>query len=100
VIEAFKQGDYVLATPVPMVAPVSSATADQIKAYVLDYGETLADLPDETWATSVAQWMGTHWDILVDLWTIESGRSDMVMDARAFEVEKSFRIEILSVYVP
>jgi hypothetical protein len=100
VVKAFKQGDYVLATNVPMVAPVSSATADQIKTYVLDYGETLADLPDETWVTSVAQWMGTHWDVLVDLWTVESGRSDMVMDARVFEVETSFRIEILSVYVP
>jgi hypothetical protein len=100
VVKAFKQGDYALATNVPMVIPVPSATANQIKAYVLDYGETLADLPEETWGTSVAQWMGTHWDVLVDLWTVESGRSDMVMSARVFEVGTSFRIEIELVYVP
>jgi hypothetical protein len=100
VVNAFRQGDYALATNIPMVAPVSSATVDQIKTYVLDYGETLADLPGETWATSVAHWMGTHWDVLVDLWTVESGRSDMVMSARVFEMERSFRIEIGAVYVP
>jgi len=62
--------------------------------------ETLAELPDETWATSVSQWMGTHWEVLVDLWTVESGKSDLVLDARVFEQETGFRIEIHSVYVP
>jgi hypothetical protein len=100
VVKGFKQGDYALATSVPMVAPVSSAAAARIKAYLLDYGETLADLPDEAWVTSAAQWMGTHWDVVVDLWTVESGPSDMVISARVFEVEMSFRIEIDSVYVP
>jgi len=44
--------------------------------------------------------MGTHWEVLVDLWTVESGKSDLVLDARVFEQETGFRIEIHSVYVP
>ena len=66
----------------------------------MNYGETLADLPDEAWETSIAQWMGTHWDVLLDLWTVESGRSDMALCARVFEEEDGFRFEIDSVHVP
>ena len=101
VIEAFVQGDYALARGVRSVAPVSAMTAQQIEAYILDYGERLAELPDETWNTSVALWMGTRWEVIVDLWTVESGRSDMVLMADVFEAsEGSYRIEIHSVHVP
>lgn len=100
VVAAFRRGDYTLARGVPSVAPVSPAAASQIAGYIAAYGETLAELPDATWESSVAQWTGTHWDVLVDLWTLESGRSDMVLAARVFEVEGSHRIQIDSVYVP
>ena len=100
IIKAFAQGDYALKRGVRSVAPVSAATADQIRTYLADYGETLAELSDETWKTSVSQWMGTHWDVLVDLWTVESGESDMALSARVFKVEDGFRIEIDSVHVP
>jgi hypothetical protein len=56
--------------------------------------------PDDTWATSVSQWIDPHWEVLVDLWTVESGPSDMVLHADVFEVENGFRIEIHAVYVP
>jgi hypothetical protein len=71
-----------------------------MKRYVADYGETLCDLPAETWTTSVAQWTGIHWDVLVDLWTVESERSDMVLHAFVSEVKNGFRIKIHLVYVP
>ena len=71
-----------------------------IKKYIIDYGETLIELPDATWKTSVCQWMGSHWDLLLDLWTAESGESDLVLGARIFEDGSKFRIEIESVYVP
>jgi hypothetical protein len=100
VVRAFVQGDYALARGVPGVAPVNASTVDQMQRYVVSYGETLAELPEETWETSVAQWMGTHWDVLVDLWTIESGPSDMVLSARVTETEGSFRIEVGPLYVP
>jgi hypothetical protein len=38
--------------------------------------------------------------VLVDLWTLESGESDMVLSARVFEVTNGFQIEIDSVHVP
>jgi hypothetical protein len=44
--------------------------------------------------------MGSHWDVLVDLWSVESGRSDMVLDARVSETNDGFLIEIHLVYVP
>jgi hypothetical protein len=68
--------------------------------YITDYGETLTELSEDTWKTSVAQWMGTHWDVLVDLRTIESGRSDMVLQAKVTETAKGFRVKIYMVYVP
>lgn len=100
IIKAFGEGDYGLARGIPFVAPVSKDTVEQIRAYLSEYGETLDELPEETWESSVAQWTGTHWDILVDLWTIESGESDMVLSARVFDVADGFRIEIDSVHVP
>ena len=100
IVKAFVRGDYALAAGGHSVASVSSATAEQVRRYIADYGETLVELPNETWETSVSQWMGTHWDVLVDLWTLESGASDMVLSARVFEIENGFQIEIDSVHVP
>jgi hypothetical protein len=48
----------------------------------------------------VCQWMETHWDLLVDLWTAESGRSDLVLAVRVFECDGDYRFEIDSVHVP
>lgn len=100
VVRRLARKDYALAEEVWDVAPLDPATAKQISEYVDDYGETLTELPAETWSSSVAQWMGTHWDVLVDLWTEESGPSDMVMSARVFEAGDGFRFEIHLVYVP
>ena len=38
--------------------------------------------------------------MLVDLWTMESSRSDLALAARVFETDDGFRIEIDSVHVP
>jgi hypothetical protein len=100
IVDAFVRGDFALKKRIPLVAPVPPATARQMKKYVAEYGETLRALPDDTWSTSVAQWMGTRWEVLVDLWTVESGRSDMVLHVFVSEVKTGFRIEIHLVYVP
>ncbi len=52
IVEAFVAGDFGLERGVALVAPVSAATAKQIRDYVADYGATLAPLPEETWKTS------------------------------------------------
>jgi len=100
VVRRFVAGDFGLAKSVPGVEPVSAKTVEQIVGYLADYGATLVDLPEDTWHTSVAQWMETHWDILVDLWTAEEGPSDLVLQGRVVETGAGPRLTIRMVYVP
>ena len=79
---------------------VDASTASQIQDYLADYGETLVPLPDATWESSVSQWMGGHWDVVVDLFTEESGRSDLVLAARVFDDRGSLQIVVDGVFVP
>ncbi len=102
VVRAFADGDFSLATGLAGVVPPDAATAAQVRDYLADYGCRLIELPDETWQTSAAQWMGTHWEVLVDLWTAEEGCSDLVLHARVTEVETElgFVLKLGLVYVP
>ena len=100
VVRCFVRGDYRLGAGVRGVDPVPGATANQVRDYLADYGATLVELPDDTWQTSVAQWMGTHWEVLVDLWTAEEGRSDLVLESQVVESTAGPRLRIHMVYVP
>ncbi|WP_395009559.1 hypothetical protein [Undibacterium sp.] len=100
VISAFVRHDYQLNTSVHGVTPVSLETADQIRNYILAYGEELSELPDETWASSVCIWMGDRWDALIDLWTLSEGRSDLVLSLKVTEGDDGFEFSIYMVYVP
>lgn len=100
VVRAFIRGDFALEVAIPSVQPPSSKAAVQMQGYVVDYGERLAELCEETWQTSVAVWTGRRWDVHLDLRTVESGRSDMVLDARVFEDGDGFRFELDLIYVP
>jgi len=100
IIRAFVEGDYMLERGIRSVAPPSARVASQVRTSLAGYGEHLVDLPAETWRTSVCQWMRGHWEIVVDLWTAESGPSDLVLQARVFEAVDGYRIEVTSVSVP
>src|SRR3982751_1549477 len=100
VVRRLANGDYQLAQGVAGVEPVSASTAEQIRSYIAEYGATLVELPDDTWRTSVAQWMGTHWEILVDLWTAEEGRSDLVLGGDVIETSAGALLAVRMVYVP
>jgi hypothetical protein len=100
IVDAFVRHDYRLADGVPGVAPVSEETATQIRAYIQEYGAKLIWLPQESWATSVCIWMGDHWDALIDLWTEEEGRTDLVFQAYVSEVDSEFLVTVYMVYVP
>jgi len=100
IVSAFVRDDYELTEVDPRVDPVSVETAAQMRAYVADYGETLVELPRDTWSTSVSIWYESHWHVIVDLWTRESGRSDMILDANVRETPDGFRIAVHLVYVP
>ena len=100
IVASFIDGDYLLKSPITGVSKVSEDTANQIKDYITDYGESLAHLPDDTWSSSVCIWLGNHWDVIIDLYTIESGLSDMVLQAKVFESNSGYSYEIHMVYVP
>lgn len=99
-MNALVAGDFAVSRGVPAVSPVPDDVARQMRTYVEDHGETLTELIDDTWETSVAQWMGSFWDVLVDLRTVESGPSDLVLAVRVFEGDAGFRFEIGPIYVP
>lgn len=100
IVKALAEGDYELSRGIPSVVLEAPDVAEQMRSYVKDYGETLTELNDETWRTSVAQWNGPYWDVLVDLWTVESGRSDMALSLWVYEADGGFRFQVNSLYVP
>jgi len=97
VVAAFVASDY--QRSIPGVRPLSAETASHIRRYILDYGTTLVALPEETWNSSVCSPSGDHWDALIDLWTREEGRSDLVLHAQVFE-NPTLSVEVYLVYVP
>ena len=100
IVKAFVRGDFKVSTGVPGVSPVRDNVAEQIKAYIKDYGETLVELPDETWNSSVCIWTGERWDTIVDLWTAREGRSDLILQTLVRESGEGFSYDIRMVYVP
>ncbi|WP_425509679.1 DUF7668 domain-containing protein [Xanthomonas euroxanthea] len=97
VVAAFATADYRLGG-IPGVEPISSQTATQIQRSIHSYGATLTALPDETWGSSVCIWTGSNWDVLVDLWTQEEGRGDLVLHAQV--TDAAFSVKVHLVYVP
>ena len=100
VVQHLALGDYFLGSRVVGVTPVAASVAEQMRHSIADYGATLTDLPDDTWQSSVAQWMGTHWEIVVDLWTAEEGRSDLVLAGNVVETSTGPLLTVHAVYVP
>ena len=47
IAKAFVRGDFKVSAGVPGVSPVRDNVAQQIEAYVKNYGEMLVELPDE-----------------------------------------------------
>ncbi len=100
IVDAFVKRDYSLSDGVTGVSSVSNETANHIEEYIQEYGEELIQLPDETWESSMCIWMGSHWDVLIDLWTVNEGRSDLVLGAQVKEKDNRYTIDIGMVYVP
>jgi len=100
IVDAFAREDYLLNDGLSGVAPISEETADQVREYIQDYGAKLIELPPESWDTSVCIWMGNRWDALIDLWTEDEGRSDLVLEAHVSEADSEYVVAIHMVYVP
>lgn len=99
IVEAIKSNDYSLAKANTSIKPISLSDATRIQENIEDYGCEVVSLPDETWNTSVCQWMGGFWDVLIDLYTVEEGRSDLALSVRVYEQGNEFEFEVISVHV-
>ena len=75
-------------------------TAAGIAKNIAAYGGALAILPEESWRTSICQWQLSFWEVLVDLFTEEERRSDLVLHVRVFERGAGFVFKVHHVYVP
>jgi hypothetical protein len=102
IVDSLVQGDARIGQGIENVDPLSEDRSKQCRENVEGYGSvTLIRLPKATWDSSVAMWQGDHWDCLVDLWTAEEGRSDLVLHLEVFEdPETDFRFRPYLVYVP
>lgn len=100
IVDAIKEGDYQLSRNITNVPKLSENVAMAIKHNIESYGETLVSLPEETWNTSVCQWMGGYWDVFIDLDT-EEGASDLILSVRIRETSSSsYSFAVHLVYVP
>lgn len=102
IVHRIAGGDYGLCDGVEDVTMTDRYVAFNAD-YVAHFGETVIDLPLETWTTSIAQWMGDWWDCLIDLYTAESGSSDLVLELRVYEDAErrsGYRFEVGMIYVP
>ncbi|MUV15506.1 hypothetical protein GN331_14965 [Lysobacter sp. HX-5-24] len=93
-MDAFSDEDFDLERGVPGVRPVSEKTSRQMRYYVDDYGAVLAKLPPEAWQTSVCQWMEGYWDVLVDLYVVDEGASDLALELRVYEAGGDYAFDI------
>lgn len=100
IVEAFKQGDFTLQKKISRVYPISRNNGVAIAANIEAYGAKLITLPDETWQTSVCQWYGNHWDVLVDLYTTDESPSDLVLHVYVLEEVSDYAFDVHLVYVP
>lgn len=98
--EGLKEKDFDRIQLVEGVRPISVDEASRILDNVECYGATLTSLPEDTWKSSVCQWMIGYWDALVDLYTVEEEASDLVLVVRVFEEGPGYAFEICSVHVP
>ena len=100
IVQAFVQRDYALERAGLAHVTLDPDVPDLVRDVIADHGETLIPLPAATWTTSMARWMDDHWMVLVDLWTDESGPSDLVLHARVMETPDGYRYVVDSVHVP
>ncbi|TDO56708.1 hypothetical protein EV651_11295 [Kribbella sp. VKM Ac-2571] len=101
IVDSLIRGESRIGESIDNVEPMSEEVSNRCRDNVASYGSTLIRLPEATWSTSVAMWQGDHWACLVDLWTAEEGRSDLVLDVAVSEdSETAFRFRPYLVYVP
>ena len=81
------------------IRSVDTQTADISFNNISSYPDAIGALNDVSWNTSICVWTGGYWDVLVDLTTLDGSRSDLVLHAKAYEVDGRLEVEPYLVYV-
>ena len=100
IVKSFASKNYLTNSTIPNVNSLSTSDALHIQDYIESYGEKLIELPQETWDSSTYLWMGNHWDVIIDLWTLGEGQTDLVLSAKVSEVNNQYVFNIGMIYVP
>jgi hypothetical protein len=100
IVDAFSDGDYSLSTGISNALPISQSTALELEESIAAYGASLITLPEKTWDSSQCQWAGDFWDVFIDLFTVEEGRSDLVLQLRVYEKDHDYLFKVYMIYVP
>jgi len=100
IVKSFSNKDYLVNSTISNVPSLSLDASKHIEDYIESYGEELTELPPETWDSSIYLWMGDHWDVIVDLWTLGEGQSDLVLSAKVYENNNEYIFNVEMVYVP
>lgn len=72
IVEEIKNKNYTNLSNLPDVF-VSEKDFEDMRSYLDEYGEELTSLPEETWNSSVYLWLESHWELMIDLWTVSEG---------------------------
>ena len=101
IVEAFKDKDFGRLNTLPSVQCIDLAYASEIAENIDAYGAHLMSLAEEAWHTSVCLYMESEsWQAIIDLFTVEEGRSDLILDLFIVKKENQFIFQINNIYVP
>jgi hypothetical protein len=100
IVERIRHGDREFQSGPPNVTNRNDNVSRYMEESLTAYGATLTALPESTWQTSVCQWMDGFWEVYVDLYTEQEGRSDLVLFLLVRESGLGFVFEIQGIYVP
>lgn len=102
IVSAIKNKDFNELNEIQNLKPIEIEDFNLIIDNIHDYGCELTDLPIEAWESSVCILDRENaWTAIVDLYSVEEGRSDLILHTIVFEKENNaYLFEIMNVYVP
>lgn len=102
IVSAIKNKDFNELNEIQNFKPIEIEDFNLIIDNIHGYGCELTDLPIETWKSSVCILDRENaWTTIVDLYSVEEGRSDLILHTIVFEKENNaYLFEIINVYVP
>lgn len=100
-VDALCAHDYKFEQAIEGVPTPADGRDEQMQGFIAQYGQKLIPLPAETWETSCYRYeRHNRWSLIVDLYTVGEGRSDMILDVSVIEAEGGYSFVNPLVYVP